>query len=211
MEYPQAVWVPLIPTGLMIEDTASGLQLLGRTALNTDSAIPVDRIPQTLTNIDKMAYQRTADETDLDITFQWVPEASGKIDKFFINLACIMNQTAWTSGGTTFDDITVTLTRVGGQDVLWNQVFPTGFAEAGDLDDADLFIVAHPVWGADMKIRAGNPINIRVQARSTADQTNTSHLGFLPVFPQQIPATAADPQFWSHSGILFFITRDRKN
>ena len=175
MEYPEAVWVPLIPTGLMIEDTASGLQLLGRTALNTDGAIPVDRIPQTLTNIDKMSYFRTADEVNLDVTFQWVPEATGKIDKFFINLACIMNMTADTNGGVTFDDVQVTLTRVGGADLLWDQVFPTGFAQATDLDDADLFIVAHPVWGADLRIRAGNPINIRVRATSTISGTNTSH------------------------------------
>ena len=211
MEYPEAVWVPLIPQGTMFEDTASGLQSITRTALNTDSAIPIDRIPQTLTNIDKMAYQRSADDTDFDATFQWIPEASGKIDKFFINIATLMHITAWTSNGVTFNSVTITITRTGGNDELYREVFPTGLAQAGDDEDADLFIVSQPVWGADLRIRAGNPINIRVQTANTKVATNTFHSGLCPIFPQQIPATAADPQFWSHSGILFFITRDRKN
>jgi hypothetical protein len=211
MEYPEAVWVPLTPQGTMIEDTASGLKALTRTALNTDSAIPVDRYPQTVSNITNINYQRAADEVDLDITFQWVPEASGMINKFFINVACIMHITADTDNGVTFDNVQITMTKVGGQDLLYDEVFPTGLAQRTDVNDADLFIVAHPVMNQEFRVRAGNPINIRVQARSTIVGTNTSHLGICPFFPQQIPATNADVLFWAHTGIMFYISRDRKD
>ena len=138
-----------------------------------------------------------------------MPEASGVINKFFINIATIMHITSWTSNGVTFDSATITLTRVGGQDVLYQQNFPTGLAQAGDDEDADLFIIAHPVINQSFKIRAGNPINIRVQTTNTKVATNTFHSGLCPFFPQQIPITAADVLFWAHSGIMFYISRDR--
>jgi len=210
LEYPEAVWVPLTPQGTMLEDTADGLKSLTRTSLNTESAIPVDRYPQTITNITNINYQRTSDDTNLDVTFQWIPEATGRIDKFFINIACIMNMTARTADGVTFNDVTVSLTKVGGDDEIYTQVFPTGLAQRTTADDADLFIVAHPVLNQSFNIRAGNPINIRVRASMTVGATATGHLGICPFFPQQIPATAADVLFWAHSGIMFYISRNRR-
>ena len=209
MDYPEAVWLPLTPTGLMIQDTANGLKGLTRTALNPDGAIPSDRYPQTLTNINDITYHRTAVASDLDLTFQWIPEASGKIDKFFINIATIVNMTTDTGGSYTFDSARVTITRVGGDDVLFDQVFPTGLSARTDVDDADLFIIAQPVWGADFKIRAGNPINIRVRTSSTIVATIVFHSGFCPFFPQQIPAGTSDEQYWATSGIMWYISRDQ--
>ena len=210
MEYPEAVWVPLTPQGTMIEDTADGLKSLTRTALNVDSAIPVDRYPQTISNITNINYQRTADDADLDVTFQWIPEATGRIDKFFINIATIMNMPTRTADGVTFDSATITITKTGGDDVLYTQVFPTGLVERTAADDADLFIIAHPVLNQSFNVRAGNAMNIRVQAAMTVGTGATAHMGICPFFPQQIPAAAADVLFWAHSGVMFFITRDRK-
>ena len=45
MEYPEAVWLPLVPIGQLRETTASGLDELIRTALNNDGSVPADRAP----------------------------------------------------------------------------------------------------------------------------------------------------------------------
>ncbi len=194
----------------MLEELADGLTGLTRTALNNDSAIPIDRYPQTISNISNINYQRTADDANLDVTFQWIPEATGRIDKFFINIATMMHITARTADGVTFNDATISFTKVGGQDVFYTQVFPTGITERTADEDTDLFIVAHPVLNQSFNIRTGNPINIRVQASMTVGTGATAHMGICPFFPQQIPITAGDVLFWAHSGVMFYISRNRR-
>ena len=93
--------------------------------------------------------------------------------------------------------------------MLFTQVFPTGFAALTTDEDFDLFIVAEPIWGSDLKIRAGNPINIRIQSSMTETATVVSDNGLVPFFPLMIPNAAANPQFWGHSGIMFYISRDQ--
>ena len=193
----------------MIETSAAALDQLIRTSLNTDTAIPIDRPPQTITNIDDFTYFRAADDVALDVTFQWVPESSGKIDKFFINFAAIGNMTAFTDNQNVFDSVILTITRAGGNDVLFQRTYPTGLDDFNANTEVREFIIADPIWGANMKIRAGNPLNIRIQTTNTKTGTNVMHFGLVPFFPQQIPATAADVQFWSHSGIMWFISRER--
>ncbi len=194
----------------MIEVAADGLTGLTRTALNPESAIPIDRYPQTISNITNINYQRTVDDANLDVTFQWIPEATGRIDKFFINIATIMAITARTADGVTFNDVTITITKTGGDDVLYEEAFATGLGERTANADDDLFIVAHPVLNQSFNIRAGNAMNIRVRATMTVGTGATAHMGICPFFPQQVPATAADVLFWAHSGIMFYISRNRR-
>ena len=211
MEYPEAVFVPFTPTGLMIETSAAGLDEIIRTALNPSGAIPIDRAPQTITNIDDFSYFRTADDTALDVTFQWIPEATGKIDKFYVNLATIGNMTGFTNDGNFWDTVIITITRHGGDDILWTRTYNTGLAEFDANTEVREFIIADPIINQSFRIRAGNPLNIRIQTTNTKTPTNVMHWGIVPFFPQQIPATAADVQYWSQSGILWFISRDRRN
>ncbi len=209
-DYPEAVFVPFTPTGLMIQTACLGLDQMIRTATNIDGALPVDRYPQTITNIDDFTYFRTADDVALDLTFQWIPESSGKIDKFFMNFCTIGNMTAHTDDGNFWDTVHITITRVGGQDVLFDRTYATGLDEFDAVAEVRTFIVSDPVWGADMKIRAGNPLNIRIRTANTKTPTNIMHFGLVPFFPQQIKVNTADIQYWAQSGIMFYVSRDQE-
>ena len=195
----------------MHADIASDLNDISRTAISSNSDTASDRAPQTISNTDVVTLYGAANDAEYDETFQWVPEASGKLDKFYLNIAMFTNIDSVDGGSITLTSVTVTITREGGDDVLWEQTFPTGFAALSTNQDTDLFVIQNPVWGSDLKIRAGNPLNIRIRTTSTIANTVVFRTGMVPFFPQAIPATAADPQFWSHSGILFFVSRDQPN
>ncbi len=211
MEYPEAVWVPLTPTGTMSRELVSELNALTRSTAASGGNIGIDRCPQTITNIDNLVIQQAAADANFDQTFQWVPEASGKIDKFFVNIGAHMNVESITGGSATLESITLTITREGGDDVLFERTFPSGIAARTVDEDADLFVVQEPIWGANLRIRAGNPLNIRVQITQVQSGTVVSDVGLVPFFPQQIPSTTGEAMFWGHSGILWFISRDRKD
>ena len=209
-DYPESVWIPFIPRGAtMHADLASGLTTLTRAALSVGSETSIDRTPVTITNTNVVTLYGAANDADYDETFQWVPEASGKIDKFYLSLAMFANLESVDGGSITLTSVKVTITREGGDDVLWSQVFPTGFSSMNTDEDTQLFIIQNPVWGADMKIRAGNPLNIRIEGTTTVADTVVFRSGMVTFFPPAIPAAAADPQLWGYSGIEFFISRDQ--
>ena len=210
MDYPEAVWLPLTPSGTMSRELVSELNALTRSTAASGANIGIDRCPQTITNIDNLVIQQATADANFDQTFQWVPEATGKINKFFVNIAAHMNIESVSAGSATLANITLTITRQGGDDVLWEQTYPSGLPARTVDEDADLFIVQEPVWGADLKIRAGNPLNIRVQITQVQAATVVSDVGLVPFFPQQIPSTTGEVMFWGHSGIMWYISRDRK-
>ena len=210
MEYPEAVWLPITPSGALSEELVSELNALTRSTGASGGLIGIDRCPQTITNIDNLQIQQAAADANFDQTYQWVPEASGKIDKFFVNIAAHMNIDSISSGSATLQSVTLTITRQGGDDVLFERVFPSGLAARTVDEDADLFIVQEPIWGQSMRIRAGNPLNIRIQITQVQAATVVSDVGLVPFFPQQIPATTGTATFWGHSGIMWYISRDRK-
>ena len=209
MEYPEAVWIPITPTGTMSRELVSELNALTRSTGESGGNIGIDRCPQTITNIDNLVIQQATADANFDQTYQWVPEASGRIDKFFVNIAAHMNIDSISSGSATLESVILTITREGGDDVLFERTFPSGIAARTTDEDADLFVVQEPVWGANLRIRAGNPLNIRVQIIQVQAATVVSDVGLVPFFPQQIPSTTGEVMFWGHSGILWYISRDR--
>ncbi len=209
MEYPEAVWVPITPTGTMTSSLlASTLDSLTRTALGAAGNIPADRYPQTLTNTDILSFQTAAADVAFDQTYVWIPEATGKINKFFINIGMLMSMTAWTDNQNVWNTCQVTITRQGGNDVIFDRTYNVE-RSVGAIGH-HLFIIADSVIDNSISLRAGNPLEIHIQTTNTKTITNISSFGIMPFFPQQIPAAAADPLFWAHSGILFFISRDRR-
>ena len=208
-DYPEAVWLEFIPTGTMQTETIAELNAITRSAAASGGNIGIDRCPLTVSNIDSINFAPNTADTDYDQTFQWVPEASGKIDKFFINIATMMHIESISGGSATFDSMTLTITRQGGDDVLFQRTFPTGIAARTGDEDLDLFIVSEPVWGADMKIRAGNPLNIRIQTTITQVATVSTDTGLCNFFPQQTPSGTGEILFFGHSGIMWYISRDQ--
>lgn len=210
MEYPEAVWVPFIPKGTVTREAIADLNALTRSAFASGTVTSIDRCPQTITNVDNFAYNAAADDTDYSETFQWIPEASGKIDKFFVNIATFMHVSVMTGGSVTFNNMTLTITRKGGSDVLFTQAYATGLAARTADEDADLFLVQEAVWGADMRIRAGNPLDIKVTTSVSSVATAVFDTGLVPFYPQQVPSTTGEILFFGHSGLMFYISRDRK-
>ena len=140
----------------------------------------------------------------MDRTFQWLPEATGRVTKFFINIAVLMNMTARSTNEANFTDVQVTITKTGGQDVYYNESFSTGFADQDLAGEVRLFIVSHPVIGRGFPIRKGNAMNIRVRANFTQTSDNTIEMGLVPLFPMTIDSNS---KFFSRSGVLFYIER----
>ncbi len=207
-DYPEAVWLPIIPSGLLSTELITELNALTRSTAASGGNIGIDRCPQTITNLDDLEILQAAPDANFDQTYQWVPEASGKIDKFFVNIAAHMQVESISSGSATLQSVILTITRQGGDDVLFERTFPSGLAARTTDEDADLFIVQEPVWGSDMKIRAGNPLNIRIQIIQVQAATVVSDVGLVPFFPQQT-RTAGKVSFWGHSGIMWYISRDQ--
>ena len=208
-DYPEAVWLPIIPSGTLLEEPIVDLNALTRSTAANGGFIGIDRCPQTITNLDNLQILQAAADANFDQTYQWIPEASGKIDKFFVNIAAHMQIESISGGSATLANIILTITRQGGDDVLFERTFPSGIAARTADEDADLFIVQEPIWGSDMKIRAGNPLNIRIQIEQVQVATVVSDVGLVPFFPQQVPATTGTATFWGHSGIMWYISRDQ--
>ena len=126
--YPEAIFVPFIDTTILVTNTVSTFDFLARTAKNVSSALPTDvNIPQIISNLDAVGFASAGDDTAYDKTFQWIPPITGKVDKFFLNFAIIMNMSARTADDATFDDVIITITK-GGEDVYYRETFATGLA-----------------------------------------------------------------------------------
>ncbi len=205
--YPEAIFVPLIDTATMATTNVSDLDEIIRTALNTGGGLPTDvNIPQTISNLNTLAYHTTADDTAFDTTYTWTPPITGKIEKFFVNICMIGNMTAHTDNGNFWDTVRVTMTK-GGEDVLWDNRYTTGLAEFDAVGEARLFIVAEPVWGNDFFVRGGSPIDIRVRTTNTKTITNVMHWGMVPFFPVTADSNS---KFFSQSGIVFHISESAR-
>ena len=206
LNYPEAVFVPLQDTQALASTVPSALDTITRTALNVDGAIPIEgNLGDTFTNLDVMGFHDYGDDTNIDRTFQWIPEATGRISKFFINIATLCQVTVRTAEAVTFESVQITLSKVGGTETYFDQSFGTGFASQDATDEVRMFIVSQPVIGRGFPIRKGNPVNIRIRTITTGDTANiTWEMGI----PQLFPMTADSlTKFWTRSGILFYIER----
>ena len=204
--YPKAIFVPLIHTQAMSTTNVSDLDTITRTTQRT--ALPTDvNIPQTISNLNTMAYHDFGDDTDIDTTIEWVPPITGKVDKFFLNLALLCNVTVRSGDDVTFESTTITITK-GGDDVLWRQTFPTSFAIQDAAGEVRMFIIAAPIWGNSFFVRGGSPINIRIQTSTIGDTANiTWEMGLVPFFPTTIDSNS---KFFSQSGIIFHISEPNR-
>ncbi len=206
LNYPEAVFVPIADTQAMSTTNVSDLDTITRTALNTDSAIPVEaNLGETFSNLNTMAYHDYGDDTNIDRIFQWIPEATGRVTKFFINLATLCNVTTRSSDAVNFGSVQVTISKVGGNDRYFDQTFATGFADQDAVGETRMFIISQPIIGRGFPIRKGNPLNIHIRTVTLGDTANiVFEMGIVPLFPATIDSNS---KFFSRSGVLFYIER----
>ena len=206
LNYPEAVFVPLQDTQALASTVPADLDTITRTALNVSGAIPIEgNLGDTFTNLNVMAFHDYGDDTNIDRVFQWIPEATGRISKFFINIATLCQVTSRTADSVIFESVQITLSKVGGSETYFDQSFGTGFALQDATDEVRMFIVSQPVIGRGFPIRKGNPINIHVRTTTTGDSGGiTWEMGIPPLFPNTADALT---KFWTRSGVLFYIDR----
>lgn len=192
-------FIPLIETLDMGTFTQSGLDEIKRTL--EDGNIPVDDVPQIISNLDEIPYyDHGTDDEAYDRTYSWRPDMTAMVYKITLNMAFVMDMTAWTSNEANFTGVKVTFSEGPDGKVLYSNIFKTGLADQGQVG-ASLYIL-HADVAVPFKVYSAQAISIRVQTTFTQTATNTIRFGMVPFF-----ATTADnySKFFSQSGVVFHI------
>ena len=199
---PTAYFAPFVDTTSLGVTNVSDLDTITRSSLTTDS-----NVPQIISNLNAMAFHSGTADTVYNATSIWTPPASGHLVKFTINIAALMDMTARTSDDVTFTALSVTLTEQGTENVLWNRDYATSFAIQDAAGETRMFIASETVANQSILVSEGVAININVATVQTADTANvTTVSGVVPFFPNTIDTNS---KFFSQSGIVFYIDRDR--
>ncbi len=201
---PTPYFVPLLDTATLVTTNIADLDTLTRSSLTSDA-----NIPQILSNITVAAFHDAGDDTDYDTTTIWTPPASGHLVKFTINIAALNNVTVRTAEDILFRNLTVTLTEGGTGNVLWSRSYATGFAVQDAAGETRMFIASETVANQSIEVSEGVAINIRVQTTNIGDTANiTWESGMVPLFAN---STDTQSKFFTQSGIVFYIDRERVN
>ncbi len=199
--HPTPYFAPFTDTTEMNSVVVSNMDTITASSLDTDS-----NIRETISNLNNIAYHSSADNTAYNVNSVWTPPASGLLVKFTINLAVLMEMTAFTDNGATFQRVDVTLTEVGTENVIWSQQYVTGFAEVVAITDVEMFVARETVSNQSYKVSEGVPININVTTVFAQTATNVVTFGIVPFFPLTINTFS---KFFTRSGIVFYIDRER--
>ena len=205
--YPEAIFIPFITTQAMNTTNVSDLDTITRTTLNPNSSQPIDvNIPQTISNLNTMAYHDYGDDTNILQRFEWVPPESGLVNKLFLNFAILCNVTARSSDDVTFESVQISI-RKGDDDLIKPKNYGTGFAIQDAAGEVRMFIVADALWNNEFFVRKGSPITITIESITTGDTANiTWEMGLVPFFPTTIDSNS---KFFSQSGIVMHLSNAR--
>ncbi len=198
---PTPYFAPFTDTTEMNTVVVSDLNTITASSLDTDS-----NIPQTVSNLNIISYHSSTDNTAYNVNSVWTPPASGHLVKFTINIAALMEMTAFTNNSSTFTGVNVTLTEVGTGKVIWKQNYLTGFAAVVEVADVEMFVAHETVANQSYEVSEGVAININVTTVFTQTDTNTITFGVVPFFPLTINTFS---KFFTQSGVVFYIDRDR--
>ena len=198
---PKAYFAPFTDTTEMNTIVVSDMNTITSSSLDTDS-----NVPQTISNLNTIAYHSSTDNTAYNVNSVWTPPASGHLVKFTINLAILMEMTAFTSNSATFTGVDITLTEAGTGNVLWSRSYSTGFAAVVAITDVEMFVARETVANQSIGVSEGVPININVTTLFAQTATNTITFGVVPFFPLTINTFS---KFFTQSGVVFYIDRDR--
>ena len=164
-------------------------------------------VPQIISNLNSMGFSDAGDDTNYDETTTWVPTVSGHVTKFTINIAALNQVTVRTGDDITFATLSVSITERGTGRLIWSKNYQTGFAIQDAADEVRMFIASETVVGQDIIISEGLPLLIQVTTTNIGDTANiTWESGVVPFFPATIDTTS---KFFSQSGIVFYVDRDR--
>ncbi len=199
---PKAYFAPFTDTTEMNTIVVSDMNTITSSSLDTDS-----NVPQTISNLNTIAYHSSTDNTAYNVNSVWTPPASGHLVKFTINIAALNQVTVRSGDDITFTTLTVTLTEQGTGNVLWVRAYATGFAIQDAVDEVRLFHASETVANQSIGVSEGVAINIRVQTTNVGDTANiTWESGVVPFIPKQIDTAS---KYFSTSGIVFYIDRNR--
>ena len=199
---PTAYFAPFVDTSTMATTNVSDLDTITRSSLTTDS-----NVPQIISNLNTMAFFQAGNDTNYSVSSIWTPPASGHLVKFTINIAAILDLTTRSSDDITMTSVNITLTEAGTNNVIWQRSYATSFAAQDAAGETRMFIASETVANQSIEVSEGVPININVAPVNTGDTANIVWVtGVVPFFPNTIDTNS---KFFSQSGIVFYIDRDR--
>ena len=200
---PTPYFAPFIDTSTLATTNVSDLDTITRSSLTTDS-----NIPQIISNLNTMAFHQEGNDTNYNQTCLWTPPASGHLVKFTINIAAILDLTTRSSDSITFQQVQISLTEAGSTgNLLWARNYLTGFAAQDAAGETRMFIASETVANQSIPVSEGVTISINVTLVNSGDTGNIVWVtGVVPFFPNTIDSNS---KFFSQSGIVFYIDRDR--
>jgi len=201
-EYPEDRFVPLIDTLALVAFTQSSMREVLRS--EDGGNIPTDNIPQIISNLDANAYyDHGTNNQNFDRSYRWTPDISAMVEKFTINIAFVMDMTAFTSNNAQLTSVRVTITEVGTEKQIYDGQFPTGLA-VQDAVEISQFVLCRTIDNQSIMLQGGVALDIRLRTVFAQTATNTIRTGMVPFF-----ATTSDSRskFFSQSGILFHLSR----
>ena len=199
---PTPYFVPCTDSSNLNVTNVSDLDTITLSSLTSDS-----NVPQIISNLNSMAFHEEGDDTDYSVSTVWTPPVSGHLVKFTVNIAALTNVSVRTGDDILFRALTVTLQEVGTNNVIWSRAYSTSFAIQDAVGETRMFIASETVANQSIEVSEGVPINITVQTTNIGDTANiTWQTGMVPFFPHTIDTNS---KFFSQSGIVFYIDRDR--
>ena len=205
--FPSKMVIPITDTQATATTNISDLDEIIRTTPTQANTIPVDDYSRLFSNLNSMQYHDYGDDTEIDRTFTYMPEASGNLDKIVLHFGVLLNMTARSSDASTFTTLAITISDVGGKQIL-HRTYSTGLAESDAAAEVRMFIVAESVSTQHHTIQEGSPINIHiVSSGNTLSANHTWEMGIPHLFPLTIDTGSK----WLYEpNITFHISRMRE-
>lgn len=214
-EYGKDLFIPITstPTQLKTFTNNSGTIILRNTftAPNSITGEEIDDYPSVIANEDTLLAWCAADDADYNRTFRYSPDVQAVLSKAYMNVAFIMNISAWTAGTCQLSSVDVEIIERAndsgvGDRVVFSNRYATAHAALGAAG-TQIFILS-AVFG-DVNITKNLPLDFRFRVNTTQASKNfTYQTGIVPFFAYNV-TSAVKP--YSLSGIGMHVNADFDN
>ena len=147
--------------------------------------VPIEEQPEIYSDTDTLQFYNEGDDTEYDQTYRWTPDMSAVVYKTHLEIAFVLNVSAYTSGTFDLTNAIITISEQPDAKVIYANNFAVTMAGLTGIGDA-MFVLNADVVEA-FKVFSGNPIDIRIQT-TTATGVGTSQVGVAAAFCLSTPA-----------------------
>ncbi len=214
-DYGKDLFIPLSSAGVStttFDNSAATILRNTFTAPGSVTGEEIDDYPTVIANENTLTMWHAGNDTNYDRIFRFSPDAQAVLSKAYMNIAFVMNVSAFTSGDVTFDSVDVEIVQRqndsgAGDLVLFTNRFATGHGALGAAT-ADIFILS-TVFG-DINLTKNLPLDFHFTINTTETATSilTFQTGVVPFFAYN---TQSNTKPYSLSGIGLHVNTDFDN